>query len=65
MDVRRMEYLVTASEMKECDRNTIEGFGVPSLVLMERAALACAGEILGAFSEERKTAEMDSLWEDF
>ena len=55
MDVRRMEYLVTASEMKECDRNTIEGFGVPSLVLMERAALACAGEILGAFSEERKT----------
>ncbi|HJC24114.1 MAG TPA: NAD(P)H-hydrate dehydratase [Candidatus Eisenbergiella merdavium] len=40
-----MEYLVTAAEMKECDRNTIEGFGIPSLVLMERAALACADEI--------------------
>ncbi len=46
----QMEYLVTAAEMKACDRNTTEGFGVPSLVLMERAALACAREIL---SEKR------------
>lgn len=45
MDGRQTEYLVTAAEMKEYDRNTIEGFGVPSLVLMERVALACADEI--------------------
>lgn len=34
-----MEWIVTAREMKYCDTNTIEYFGVPSLVLMERAAL--------------------------
>jgi NAD(P)H-hydrate epimerase len=38
---------VTASEMKNLDRNTIEGHGIPSLVLMERAALA-ALEVLDA-----------------
>lgn len=53
MDDRRTEYLVTAAEMKECDRNTIEGFGVPSLVLMERAALACAEEVMKAVSPDR------------
>lgn len=41
-----MEYLVTASEMKEYDKNTIEHFKVPSLVLMERAAQAVAQVIL-------------------
>lgn len=35
-----MKYLVDADEMKACDRATIEEYGVPSLVLMERAALA-------------------------
>ena len=35
-----MEYLVNSREMKNCDRNTIEEFGVPSEVLMERAALS-------------------------
>ena len=46
---KQLEYLVTAAEMKACDRYTTEGFGMPSLVLMERAALACAQEI---FSEK-------------
>jgi NAD(P)H-hydrate epimerase len=32
--------LVTADEMKRLDENTIKNHGVPSLVLMERAALA-------------------------
>lgn len=41
-----MEYLVTAEEMKRCDGNTIKHFGMPSMVLMERAALACARELL-------------------
>ncbi len=40
-----MQYLVTANEMKTCDRNTSEHFGVPSIVLMERAALAVAARI--------------------
>lgn len=37
---KSMEYLVTGSEMKQCDQNTMEHFLVPSCVLMERAALA-------------------------
>ena len=41
-----MEYLVTSAEMKRCDGNTIEHFGMPSMVLMERAALACAEELI-------------------
>lgn len=40
-----MQYLVTASKMKACDHNTSEHFGVPSIVLMERAALAVAARI--------------------
>ncbi len=40
-----MQYLVTASEMKRCDQNTIDCFGVPSMVLMERAAMAVAVRI--------------------
>ncbi len=34
-----MRYAVTSNEMKTCDRNTSEYFGVPSIVLMERASL--------------------------
>ena len=51
------EYLVSAEEMKEYDKNTIEYFGVPSLVLMERAALAAAEEI-GGFLFGRKEGKM-------
>lgn len=40
-----MEYLVTAAEMKRCDGNTIKHFGMSSMVLMERAALACVQEL--------------------
>lgn len=35
-----MEYLVTACEMQEIDRITINETGIPGLVLMERAAYA-------------------------
>ena len=35
-----MKYLVTAQEMKQYDKNTIECLGIPGPVLMERAALA-------------------------
>ena len=34
-----MQYLLSAREMKQIDKNTIEVFGVRSLVMMERAAL--------------------------
>ena len=40
-----MQYLVTAQEMKRCDRNTSERFGMDSMVLMERAALAAAARV--------------------
>lgn len=39
------QYIVTASEMKRCDNNTIEKYLVPSLLLMERAALVTVEEI--------------------
>lgn len=42
MGVNITEYIVTAEEMKRYDGNTIHKIGVPSLVLMERAALSVA-----------------------
>lgn len=46
-----MEYLVTAEQMKTYDRNTIQETGIPSLVLMERAAYATAIEIMKRFPQ--------------
>ena len=46
-----MEYLVTAEEMKRYDAATIEKIGIPSLVLMERAALSVYEEIIAAYDE--------------
>ncbi len=40
-----MEIVLNSSQMKQCDKTTIETFGMPSLVLMERAALGVAEEI--------------------
>ncbi len=48
-----MEILVGSQQMKQCDRNTIEHFGVPSLVLMERAALGVVDEIERLFGQEK------------
>lgn len=39
-----MKRIVNSEEMKFCDSNTIEHFGVPSIVLMERAALCVVAE---------------------
>lgn len=41
-----MNYVLTAKEMKTLDQQTIEKFGVPSMVLMERAALAVCERVL-------------------
>lgn len=38
-------YFVSSGEMKEYDKSTMEYYGIPSMVLMERAALAVAEEI--------------------
>ena len=46
-----MEYLVTAEQMKRYDRSTIQETGLPSLVLMERAAYATAMEIIKRFPQ--------------
>lgn len=39
------QYLVSASEMKRYDGNTIDKYQIPSLVLMERAALVTVEEL--------------------
>lgn len=39
-----MRYLVSGSQMKQIDRHAIETIGIPSMVLMERAAMAVAAE---------------------
>lgn len=41
-----MRTLVTGKQMKEIDRYTIETVGIPSMVLMERAALALARQVM-------------------
>lgn len=51
-----MRYLVTGGQMKEVDRCTIESIGIPSMVLMERAAMAVTEEVL---KHAKKT---DCIW---
>ena len=49
-----MKYLLTGREMAEADRATSEVIGIPSIVLMERAALAVANEITARFPGRTK-----------
>ena len=51
-----MRWVMTAEEMRACDQATIASIGVPSPVLMERAALAIADEAEKApvFSRKKK-----------
>ena len=46
-----MKYLLTGAEMAEADRATSEVIGIPSIVLMERAALAVTKEIADRFPQ--------------
>lgn len=46
-----MKYLVTSEEMQRADRTTSDLFLLPSVVLMERAALSVADEITNRFSK--------------
>jgi ADP-dependent NAD(P)H-hydrate dehydratase / NAD(P)H-hydrate epimerase len=45
--------VVTADEMRDIDRKTIEEYGVPGVVLMERAGLAVASRIKEIFGRKR------------
>ena len=45
--------LTSAAQMREMDRRTIEDFGVPSLVLMENAALRVVDVIAERFGPLR------------
>ncbi|MDO4321623.1 MAG: NAD(P)H-hydrate dehydratase [Lachnospiraceae bacterium] len=40
-----MEFLLNSAQMKQCDGDTIERIGIPSLVLMERASLCVVEEM--------------------
>lgn len=46
------EYLVTASQMKRYDTNTVEKYRIPALVLMERAALVTVEELQRALGRK-------------
>jgi NAD(P)H-hydrate epimerase len=45
--------VTTAEEIKHIDKKTIEGYGVPSIILMERAGLAVALRIKEIFGRKR------------
>ncbi len=47
-----MEYILTAEEMKKCDEATSLTYGIPSLVLMERAALETVRVILDRYGSD-------------
>lgn len=48
-----MRQIVNGQQMKELDDETIHSYGVPSLVLMERASLAVVEELKKEFDTER------------
>lgn len=50
-----MEFLLTAAEMAAADRTTSEKIGIPSIVLMERAALAVAKAVQEDFPDASGT----------
>lgn len=55
-----MRYIVTASEMRQYDANTIEQIGIPGMVLMERAALAARDRVL-AFCHAGNRDELSGM----
>ncbi|MCR5145682.1 MAG: NAD(P)H-hydrate dehydratase [Lachnospiraceae bacterium] len=48
-----MKYLLNAKEMQEADKNTIEYFGIPSMVLMERAAISVCTYIIENYGRDK------------
>ena len=52
-----MKYIVTCREMKMLDSHTIQKKGIPSLVLMERAALKNSRRNRSSFQRASRTTE--------
>jgi NAD(P)H-hydrate epimerase len=50
----KMQYAVNSSQMKNLDQKTIQEIGIPSLVLMERAALEVAKVVKNHASTQDK-----------
>ncbi len=46
-----MRFILNSEQMQKCDANTMEGYGVPSAVLMERAACSAVEVIAAAFPD--------------
>ena len=46
-----MKHIVTAEQMRARDNYTIKNLGIPSAVLMERAALGIAREVIQKYEE--------------
>lgn len=51
-----MRVLVSGSQMREIDRYTMEEIGIPSMVLMERAAMAVVSQV------EQRCTRADRIW---
>ena len=52
--MKTVEYILTSEEMQYYDKYTIEFFGVPSLLLMEQAALSALEEVLSISDKKIK-----------
>ncbi|MGG1940018.1 NAD(P)H-hydrate dehydratase [Paenibacillus polymyxa] len=50
-------YMVTAEQMRQLDRYTIDKLGIPALILMENAGRAVADEVLKLCAERRGTSD--------
>ena len=55
-----MDYLLTGAEMSACDAAASNVMGIPSLVLMERAALSVADGVEG-YLQKRKDGRKGAL----
>ncbi len=53
-----MRYLADSRQMKAIDRYSIDTLGIPSMVLMERAALSVAMHIRNAFPNPKQTGKI-------
>lgn len=51
--VEKVRYAATREEMQGIDQYTIEEIGIPSMVLMEKAAMAACEEITARFTKEK------------
>ena len=52
--MRSTEYILTSEEMQKYDKNTVEKFRIPELLLMEQASLAVTEEIIKLFPNKEQ-----------